>query len=145
MNGVDPFGTDLALRFGRGGDVDLDQTGEGIVSGLDNLRQALTIRLLVDRGELAGLGHPNYGSRIRELLGQRLDRANRELLRRYVRQALLQDPRVADVLEVSVVPHASQPNAVDQPNAVEVLAVVAAMAEGAAGGQVTVGVVFDAG
>src|SRR4051794_20865880 len=130
MNGADPFGTDLALRFGRDGEVDLNPAGEGTVSGLDNLRQALTIRLLVDHGELAGLGHPNYGSRIRELLGERLDRANRELLRRYVRHALMQDPRVADVLEVSVVPHATQPNAV------EVLAVVAAIEGGSvAGGQ----------
>jgi phage baseplate assembly protein W len=135
MNGADPFGTDLALRFGRGGEADLDPAGGGAVGGLDNLRQALTVRLLVDRGELAGLGHPNYGSRIRELLGQTLDRANRELLRRYVQQALRQDPRVADVLAVSVVPHA------DQPNAVEVLAVVASVA----GGRVRVGVVFDAG
>jgi phage baseplate assembly protein W len=137
---ADVFKTDLRLVFPRGEQADLagerarisfsrrtvaasgaaqDQreTVEApileTVSGVDNLVQALTLRLLVDQGELAGLGHPHYGSRIRDLMGETLDRANLELLRRYVRQTLLADARVAEVLQVQVTPHPSELGRVD--------------------------------
>ncbi|GAA5787153.1 hypothetical protein GCM10007860_33620 [Chitiniphilus shinanonensis] len=101
----DPYGTDLRLTFGRRGeeaDLAVGMQDLETVSGIDNLLQALALRLLVDRGELGGLGHPRYGSRIRDLLGEPLDRPNLELMRRYVRQTLMQDPRVAEVVSVSV-------------------------------------------
>ncbi|MFO1432399.1 MAG: hypothetical protein U1F76_20035 [Candidatus Competibacteraceae bacterium] len=99
---ADAFMTDLRLIFPRPDEVDLAVGAADLetVSGVDNLVQALTLRLLVDQGELSGLGHPLYGSRIRELVGETLDRANLELLRRYVRQTLLADPRVEEVNQV---------------------------------------------
>jgi len=111
----DPFFTDIRLSFARDGTADLmlDGPGAGAVSGVDNLVQALTLRLLIDRGELAGLGHPRYGTRIRALLGETLDRANLELLRRYVRRSLMDDPRVADVVSIVVTPRDGEPDAVD--------------------------------
>ena len=112
----DPFGTDLRLVFTRGregADLAIGLQDFETVSGIDNLVQALTLRLLVDRGELDGLGHPRYGSRIRDLIGEPLDRANLELLRRYVRQELLRDPRVEEVLQVSVTPHDARRDGVD--------------------------------
>ena len=112
----DPFGTDLRLVFARGSegaDLALGLQDFETVEGLENLVQALTLRLLVDRGELAGLAHPRYGSRIRDLIGEPLDRANLELLRRYVRQELLRDPRVEEVLQVSVTPHDARRDGVD--------------------------------
>ena len=112
----DPFGTDLRLVFARGSEgADLAAGLQDLatVEGLENLVQALTLRLLVDRGELAGLAHPRYGSRIRDLIGEPLDRANLELLRRYVRQELLRDPRVEEVLQVSVTPHDARRDGVD--------------------------------
>lgn len=112
----DPFGTDLRLVFARGSEgADLATGLQDLetVEGLENLVQALTLRLLVDRGELAGLAHPRYGSRIRDLIGEPLDRANLELLRRYVRQELLRDPRVEEVLQVSVTPHDARRDGVD--------------------------------
>ena len=112
----DPFGTDLRLVFtgGReGADLAIGLQDFETVSGIDNLVQALTLRLLVDRGELDGLGHPRYGSRIRDLIGEPLDRANLELLRRYVRQELLRDPRVAEVVQVAVTPHDERRDGVD--------------------------------
>lgn len=111
-----PFGTDLRLVFARdGGGVDLAVGLQDLdtIDGLDNLVQALTLRLLVDRGELDGLGHPRYGSRIRDLIGEPLDRANLELLRRTVRQELLRDPRVEEVLQVRVSAHSPSRNGVD--------------------------------
>ena len=112
----DPFGTDLRLVFTRGregADLAIGLQDFETVSGIDNLVQALTLRLLVDRGELDGLGHPRYGSRIRDLIGEPLDRANLELLRRYVRQELLRDPRVEEVLLVRVTPHEPRHDGVD--------------------------------
>ncbi|MBL0282578.1 MAG: DUF2634 domain-containing protein [Zoogloea sp.] len=116
MMAHDPFGTDLRLVFARGSEgADLAAGLQDLetVEGLENLVQALTLRLLVDRGELAGLAHPRYGSRIRDLIGEPLDRANLELLRRYVRQELLRDPRVEEVLQVSVTPHDARRDGVD--------------------------------
>lgn len=115
---ADIFKTDLRIVFpdtGHGPVVELaiDAKGPAAVSGADNLVQALTLRLLVDQGELEALGHPRYGSRIHELLGARLDRANLELMRRFVRQTLLDDPRVADVVRVVVRARADVPGIVD--------------------------------
>jgi phage baseplate assembly protein W len=113
---IDPFDTDLRLVFARGSegaDLAVGLQDLETVSGVENLVQALTLRLLVDRGELDGLGHPRYGSRIRDLIGEPLDRANLELLRRYVRQELLRDPRVEEVLQVRVTPHEPTRDGVD--------------------------------
>lgn len=106
------YGVDLALVFQRGS-VDLDSSGLRTVGGLDNLVQALSLRLLVDRGDLSQLGHPRYGSRIRDLVGEPMDSANRELIRRYVRKALLEDPRVQDIVKIVVSVRADQPDSID--------------------------------
>lgn len=111
----DELKTDFALIFKDDGTVDLD-TGRGemtTASGKGNLVQALRMRLLVYRGELSGLGHAGYGTRLHDLLGEPMDRANIELMRRYVRQALLEDPRVAEVLRVVVTPRIDVPGVVD--------------------------------
>jgi phage baseplate assembly protein W len=133
----DPFGIDLRLLPVPGGGLDLagGDAATGTVSGLDNLVQALTVRLLVDRGELAGLGHPRFGSQVRELLGETLDTANLELLRRYVRKALLQDPRVEEVTAVAVRPR------IGAPGTVEVNAAVRAVDAG----DISLQVILDAG
>lgn len=112
----DTYGRDLRLVFRRGidaADLSVGPTDLETVSGVDNLCQALTLRLLVDTGELAGLGHPRYGTRIRELVGQTMDRENLELLRRYVRSTLRADPRVDEVIAVRVTPRAGVPGVVD--------------------------------
>jgi phage baseplate assembly protein W len=103
----DLFKTDLRLVFANQESemtVDLEQSGNSLdsISGIDNLAQALTLRLLIDQGELTQLAHPRYGSRLKELLGETLDRANLELMRRYVKHTLLSDPRVAEVVQVQV-------------------------------------------
>ena len=117
-----PFFSDLRVSF-AGGRLDIvpGDGRSGAVDGTDNLVQALTLRLLIDRGELSALGHPRFGTPLRELLGEPMDRANLELLRRYVRRSLLDDPRVAEVLRVSVAPRPGEPGAV------EVSAVVSAV------------------
>ncbi|WP_342374042.1 GPW/gp25 family protein [Myxococcus stipitatus] len=108
--------TDLRLAFSESGGADLDWSDHGgaaTVSGKDNLVQALTMRLVVYRGHLNQLGHQRYGSRVADLIGEPMDRANLDLLRRYVRQAIKEDPRVDEVLELSVTARADVPGAVD--------------------------------
>jgi phage baseplate assembly protein W len=107
--------TDLRLQFRDDGLVDLQTRGRDLdtISGVDDLVQALKLRLSIARGELARLGHPSYGNRVHELIGELLSRPNLELLRRHVRRALLDDPRVASIERLEVRPIAAEPGAVD--------------------------------
>jgi phage baseplate assembly protein W len=111
----DHLGDDLRLILDGDGRADIawnDADGDGSVRGVDNLVQALTLRLLVQRGELAQLAHPRFGSRVHELLGARLSRANLDLLRRHIRRALLGDSRVEAIEVLTVEPVAASPGAV---------------------------------
>ena len=131
------LGTDLRLNFNAQGDADL-VVGLGdlvTVTGRRNLEQALTVRLLMRRGELSKLGHPRYGSRLHEFIGQMLDTSNMELLRRYVKRTILEDPRVDDVVFVGVSPRSSEPGVVD----------VEAVVKAISGEEVAVGVILDVG
>ncbi len=59
--------------------------------------QFLVNRLSTRRGELAALGHPDYGSRHHELIGEPNTERTRNLVKLYVLEALRQEPRVAKV------------------------------------------------
>ncbi len=74
------------------------------IDGRDNLGQAVVLRLLTPRGELAELGHPEYGSRLNELLGAPNSETRRGLAKLFVLEALAQEPRIAKVEEVTVTP-----------------------------------------
>jgi phage baseplate assembly protein W len=73
-----------------------------VLRELDNLRQALLLRFLTPAGELAVLGHPTYGSRLSELIGELNTPTNRNRAKLFVLQALRQEPRVEEVLRVDV-------------------------------------------
>lgn len=68
----------------------------------DNLAQAITIRLLTPRGELAALAHPDYGSRLPELIGEQRTETHRNLAKLYILEALKQERRIAEVVTVEV-------------------------------------------
>jgi phage baseplate assembly protein W len=80
------------------------------LDGRDNLAQAIVMRLLTPRGELAELGHPEYGSRLNELLGTPNTETRRGLAKLFVLEALAQEPRIAKVLDVTVTPHPDRTN-----------------------------------
>ena len=93
------FGDDLRLAERAGGlDVLPDSAGDlALARGNDNIVQALTLRLKVKRGELAGVGWPDYGSRLHELIGEpNIPRTHARLMA-YAREALEPDPRVQEV------------------------------------------------
>ena len=76
----------------------------GIVSGRDNLAQAAILRLLTPRGELAALGHPEYGSRLHELIGRQNTDTTRNLVRLFILESLQQEPRIEEIVSISVEP-----------------------------------------
>jgi phage baseplate assembly protein W len=75
------------------------------VAGVENLRQALLLRFLTPMGDLAPLGHPRYGSRLFELVGGLNNDTSRNRAKMYVLQALAEEPRVQEVLSVTVGAH----------------------------------------
>jgi len=107
-------GSDLATRkrpeTQRSGaqPVDLDTLG-----GADNLVQALLLRVLTTQGELAALGHPNYGSRLHELIGELNTETTRNRAKLFTLQALADEPRVAKVISVSVTTDRKNPTRID--------------------------------
>ncbi len=113
----DILGKDLKVEFlgGGGADLsgDLDRGVLATTEGVATLEQALVLRLVIYRGELEELGHLRYGSRLKDLLGEPLDRENLELLRRYARQALQEDPRVEEISSLVVRPRGDLPGVVE--------------------------------
>ncbi len=132
---------DLAMEFRDDGTVDLNFSGADLEAGSEyqTLDQALKLRLLVQRGELRGLAHPRYGSRVHELIGELPTRANLELLRRYVLEALRSDPRVKDISKLEVTALR------DEPGIVDVYAVVVPDPRTYTGGTFEFGVQLDVG
>src|SRR5512135_2889240 len=81
--------------------------------GLENLAQAVILRLLTPRGELAALGHPDYGSRVHELIGTENSRSRRNLLRLHILESLKGEPRIDKVVELKVEPSPGARSTVD--------------------------------
>ena len=83
------------------------------LSGVDNLKQALLLRFLTPAGELAPLGHKDYGSRLHTLIGELDTETNRNRAKLYVLEALAAEPRVEKVLEVKVGSDRRRPGRLD--------------------------------
>ncbi|HET7504978.1 MAG TPA: GPW/gp25 family protein [Kofleriaceae bacterium] len=106
------MGTDLQLTWAtRGGLFEEADLAHRRVAGrrdlevaesVDNIVQALVNRLMTRRGELAPLGHPDYGSRHHELIGEPNVVRTRNLIKLYVLQALRDEPRIEKVLRATV-------------------------------------------
>jgi phage baseplate assembly protein W len=64
--------------------------------------QLLVNRLKTQQGELASLGHPQYGSRHHELLGEPNTERTRALIKMHVLEALSHEPRIERVLRCEV-------------------------------------------
>jgi phage baseplate assembly protein W len=102
-------GNDLKLRVRtetRNEDLDM-------VTRVDNLSQALLLRFLTETGELAALGHPDYGSRLFELMGELNTETNRNRAKLFVLEALQAEPRVKEIRSVVVTQNRSDPTRMD--------------------------------
>jgi phage baseplate assembly protein W len=102
-------GSDLSVaRRPQTGQVDL-----ATLAGVDNLLQALLLRFLTPLGELALLGHPDYGSRLFDLVGELNSETNRNRAKLFVLQALRDEPRVGEVRSVTVTTNRKDPAQID--------------------------------
>ncbi len=110
------FGSDLRLlgnleeqnSRARGSDLftrirpQTGQTDLATLEQVENLQQALRLRFFTQHGELAHLGHPDYGCRLYELIGELNTESNRNRAKLYTLLALQAEPRVKEVLSVTV-------------------------------------------
>ncbi|MBS7613975.1 GPW/gp25 family protein [Candidatus Bathyarchaeota archaeon] len=110
-----PLGSDLKIIDEElGSDLALSPNGDlEIVKEEYNLGQAIINRLRTRLGELADLGHPNYGSRLYELVGEPNNERTRELAKAYVRESVMRDPRVKEIINISVRPNKDDGRRVD--------------------------------
>lgn len=102
----DPNQRDPASRATRHA-VDLSINPRSLfntVDARDNLVQAILNRLHTHQGALAELGHPDYGSRLHELVGELNNERTRRLAELYLRQCLAQEARIAEVTAVVFAP-----------------------------------------
>jgi phage baseplate assembly protein W len=114
------LGTDLKLLIetkpeylGLGADIMVSKKGDlQIASGRANLGQAILNRLLTRKGELADIGHPEYGSRLHELIGEPNNEKTRELVRLYTKECVSQEIRVQDIVSITVSVHGDNRNEV---------------------------------
>ncbi len=83
------------------------------LSNADNLVQALFLRFLTPQGELAVLGHPDYGSRLGDLIGELNNETTRNRAKLFVLEALGAEPRVKEVRSVLVTQNKSDRTRVD--------------------------------
>ncbi|HTY90423.1 MAG TPA: GPW/gp25 family protein [Methanocella sp.] len=120
MSDAELYGSDIRLNLetstdyvGMGADLSVNRKGDiQTISGRENLGQALLQRLLTRRGELASLGHPWYGSRLHELIGRPNNQETRDLVRLYAKECVKQEPRVREIVEITVSPQGGNPNGV---------------------------------
>lgn len=91
------FGVDIALT-GQG-ELTTEAGDLVLVAGVDNLSAALRHRLDTDAGEL--MFHPEYGSRVRRLIGQVNGPTTGILAASYASDAVAADPRVDRVVSQS--------------------------------------------
>ena len=97
------FGDDLLLRD-RSSGMDLVRRGGGdldLAHGAGTITQALYMRLLVRRGELARIGWPDYGSRLHELIGEPSMARTHARVMTMAREAVEADPRVVEVTQIA--------------------------------------------
>jgi len=109
------IGEDLKLKFDElGADLTVNSEGDlDTISDEDNLAQAIIARLSTEVGELADVGHADYGSRLHELVGEINNEATRERIKALVIECLTQERRIKKIASVNVKTDPHDPNRVD--------------------------------
>lgn len=103
--------TDLRLEFDRvGADLVPGKGDLDVISGEENLAQAIIHRLTTEEGELEDVGHADYGSRLYDIIGEPNNEMTRNRIRNTVRFALSQEPRIREVTEIRVRSDDHDPN-----------------------------------
>lgn len=98
------LGSDLMLtETALGSDLAVSENGEVVVASEEvNLAQSILHRLRTAKGELADIGHPNYGSTIFNFVGQPNNEIVRARLKMTIRETLAQEPRIKEIKSIAV-------------------------------------------
>lgn len=73
------------------------------VTGIKNIKkQSLINRIMTRKGELEELGHPEYGSKHHELMGEPNTESNRNLIKFHILECLSHEPRIERILNVKI-------------------------------------------
>lgn len=98
------LGTDLKLAdYYLGADLYIGKSGDmDVISEEMNIAQAILHRLRTIKGELAELGHSDYGSTILDFIGQPNNSVTRSRLRLAIRDTILQEQRVKQIISIDV-------------------------------------------
>ena len=87
--------------------VDLITSASGdlqTVSDRANLAQAIINRLFTNKGELSRLGHPDFGSRLYQLIGEPNNPRVRGLAELYIRESLAAESRIEAITGIEFAP-----------------------------------------
>ncbi|MDI9645043.1 MAG: DUF2634 domain-containing protein [Candidatus Verstraetearchaeota archaeon] len=108
------LGRDLRLKIDNfGADLAVDPSGDlGTVEGIENLAQAIVCRLSTEIGEMADLGHSEYGSRLNEAIGETRSDRTLKLIQRAIASSLAGERRIREVLSISTTLDVKDPNLV---------------------------------
>jgi phage baseplate assembly protein W len=101
--------------------ADDERGGLQLASGRANLAQSVLSRLLTRQGELAGLGHPNYGSRLYQLIGEPHTRRTQTLANLYIRESLAAEKGIQEIVAITFAPPSLR---ADKRNVLEVTIVI---------------------
>jgi phage baseplate assembly protein W len=100
------LGKDLRLKFYEiGADLTASKKGDfETITDEDNLAQAIIARLSTDEGELYDIGHADYGSRLFTVIGEINNKGTRQRLKALVKECLVQERRIKEVININVQP-----------------------------------------
>ena len=80
---------------------DVSNTGDMLlVEGLSNAKQSIRNQILTEKGFYPSVD-TDYGSEVYEVLGEDIEEPTLEALKVYIRNTLLENPRVNDILEIN--------------------------------------------
>jgi phage baseplate assembly protein W len=114
LENQDIISKDLRLKFDPlGADLVISNDGDlSVISKETNLSQAIFTRLLTQKGELQDLGHPEYGSRLHEMIGEINNEVTRLKIKAIVRECLAQELRIKKVTGIDIIADKSNLHAV---------------------------------
>lgn len=110
------------LRIADWKSVDLESENRDLatVTEIDNLSQAILNRLYTRKGELASLGHPDYGSRLYLLIGELNNIKTQGLANIYIRECLQEETRIEEIIDIVFEP----PSRLIEPNTLKAKIIV---------------------
>lgn len=108
---VSPYGRDLLVLTKKGEgdkfatDLSVKRTGDlETVEGRDLMIQAIRHRLLTRKGEIASLGHPEYGSLLEEVIGEPNIPDTHRIIETLIRDCLKYETRIKNIISVKASP-----------------------------------------